>query len=86
MSLWRQTLRSLFLKLPLGWQSVDFLLPLSEDVGLSDLTAHLPVCCHAPHPDDYGLSLWTVGKSPQLNVFIYNSCYVHDVSSMKSPN
>lgn len=51
------------------WQSVDLLLPLSQEVGLSVPAPQLPIGCYAPHHDENELILWNYKKPCQLDGF-----------------
>lgn len=57
------------LKLYKVWQSVDLLLPLSQEVGLSAPAPQQRIGCYAPNYDENELNLWNYKKPHQLNGF-----------------
>jgi hypothetical protein len=65
-----------------AWKLVFCCLPLELHVELSTPPVPLlPECCDASCHDN-GLNL-RICKQPQLSVFLYKSCFVHNVTSQQ---
>lgn len=75
-SLWGWAWRSLLLRLPSVWVSVDF--RWQQDVDLSAISPapHLPAVCHAPAMRMMNRTFGMVSESYQLNVFFIRAVMV----------